>query len=409
MSDPFDGSDDLDELTAGRGDIDKTEVPDWIILSGCSARALQLYQLLRLRLNRRRRDKRVWPGLATLAVMMKLTTSESVSPYVSELKKLGAIDVQRTGHMPRRNIYVIHFAPADDYDGPLCIEDWDADPEHKLAARRIRTIEKQKRDKMRAAQTAKAQVRPEPGKNPVQGSAGKTVSPDPGKIRDQDPGKIPVLDPGKIRVEPLGVTEGSSVPGRRSSAPSGDEQVSEPLDPEEPTDRRTSEQQTDFSSEIENQQFGYAADGYPLDVTSSEAALIAEIDRARPDWGPRHIRIAVGHPSVRARAATSPGLVRRAFLLAAADKPRPKQGYKGTYSLNRLTVDGCPIWSRALADMDAEASAEIDRGQPEFCPEVSTTRTAEASAQPAVPASRPHEEYLEARARLAASKESASA
>jgi hypothetical protein len=414
MSDPFVG-DDLDELAVGRGEVDKTEVPDWIILSGCSARALQLYQLLRLRLNRRRRDRKVWPGLATLAVMMKLTTSESVSPYIKELKALGAIDVEH-GNMPRRNIYRIHFAPPDGYAGPMCIEDWDSDPGNRLAAKKIRDLEKEKRDKMRGGSTAKRQVKPEPGKNPVQARAGKAASPDPGKIRDQEPGKTLAHDPGFFGVEPLGVTGGSSVTGRSPSASSEDAAASCAAPAEQ---QHTPEQQQEEAqfSKIEDQEAGYAADGYPLTVTDWEAELIGELVRRRPDWGPRLTRIAVGHPSVRARTADNPGLVRRTFLLAAADKGRPKEGYRGTYTPKRLTTDGCPLWSRALAEMDAEAAAEIEDGQPDFASVATAANVPAARTKKPMPGTRvvpiekkgPPPEYLAARAALDQQREAASA
>ncbi len=411
MSDPFDGSaDDLDELAVGRGDIDKTEVPDWLILSGCSARGLQLYQLLRLRLNRRRRSKKVWPGLATLAVMMKLKTSESVSPYVKELKLLGAIDVE-PARMPRRNIYYIHFAPPEDYAGPMCIEDWDDNPANRLAVKRIRDAEKVKRDRTRGATAAKPQVSPEPGKNPDQARAGETVPPDPGKIRDQEPGKIPVLDPGKIRVESLGVTEGGSLDDRSSPASSEAQPVTADAykvgnqDPQ-----KTAEQHDQLPSEIEDQE-GYTADGYPLDVTAWEADLIGELVGLRPDWGPRMTRIAVGHPSVRARTASNPGFVRRAFLMAAADRVRPQQGHRGTWTPKRLTDDRCPFWSRALAEMDVEAAAEAEIGQLGL--EVPNPAVAERPPRPregqrAVPFAKKGatSEYLAARAELDAKLDS---
>lgn len=391
MSDPFDGSGDdrVDEIAPGRGDVDKVEVPEWLILSGCSARGLQLYQMLRLRLNRRRRDRKVWPGLATLAVMMKLKTSESVSTYVKELKKLGAIDVDQ-GRMPRRNIYVIHFEPPDGYAGPLCLEDWDSDSRNRLAAKKIRDAEKEKRDATRATAAsttspAKPQVSPEPGKIRDQDSPGKTSSPDPGKIRDQEPGTNPVLDPGFFRVEPLGVTEGSSVPRRRTTSSSGDGAADAVVSPT----GQTPEEKNPFPSGIKDQE-GYAADGYPLELSDWETELVADLDRLRPDWGIRSIRMAVGHTSVRDRSASHPDMVRRAFLLAAADRARPKESYKGTWSPNRLLADGCPFWSRAAAGMEREAVTALDAGQPELELPGQRADVDRVSCQdPASPAARP--------------------
>ncbi len=404
MSDPFDGSDDLDEMEPGRGHLDGTWSPDWLLLSGCSARAYQLYNLLLLRVNNRRRGRKVWPGLATLAVMMRLKTSESVSPYVKELKALGAIDVQTKGRMPKRNVYRINFVPPPTYDGPMCLEDWDSNPDNRAAARAILAREAASRAKTRGKDSANQQVSADPGKNPDQKRAARTLPPDPGKIPDQDPGKIPVHDPGFSGVESLGVTPGGSVTGRRTPSPSGDPTSSEADAPQ--TDQATSEQtKPDSPSEIENQE-GYAADGYPLELSDWESQLVDELVAARPDWLPRAIRIAVGHPDVRQRTTNNPGLVRRAFLLAAADRARPREGYKGTWSPNRMAAAGCPFWERAMHVLDEEAAVvELNAGQSELSlfDEPVEAKPAGAPAQRGAPApgwEPPPDEYRQARKRV---------
>lgn len=360
MSDPFTtyADDNADELVPGRGDIDGTWSPDWIVLSGCSARALQLYQMLRLRLNRRRRSQKVWPGLATLATMMNLTTSESVSPYVKELKELGAIDVDRSKTTPRHNIYRINITPPPGYAGPMAIEDWDADPTNRVEVKRILSVEKAKRDKTRAGGTVKPQVSKEPGKTPVQRRPGKTGRLEPGKIRVQEPGKNRDLDPGFSGVEPLGLNLSGSVEVRTTSSlsPSGPERSDEA---EARAESEPREEEIDSSSEQANQEINLR-DFHPT-LTEWEEALHAELASLRPDWTPRQIRQAIGLPMVRERTARSPELVRRAFLAAARDRSNVKTGYKGTWSPLRLKADGCPLWRTA----EAELAAEADRPKPD--------------------------------------------
>lgn len=219
--------------------------------------------------------------------------------------------------------------------------------------------------------------------------------------------QVPGSDEGKSGVTPglvvqtwttspttLGVTHRDSLTSRTSPSPSGGEDFSD----------LTEEEKNDQFPKGENQESGYAADGYPLDVTAWESNLISELDALRPDWGPRLIRIAVGHPSVRARTASNAGLVRRAFLLAAADKLRPGERRRGTWTPKRLIADGCPLWSQALADMEAEALAELGRGQPDFADAAQTVPAARAPLPDTtvVPLEKrgPSAEYLASRARL---------
>jgi DNA-binding MarR family transcriptional regulator len=190
-------------------------------------------------------------------------------------------------------------------------------------------------------------------------------------------------------LESLGVTPSVSVPSRSSSSPSGDD-FGQNVQAE--SDPKTAEQELGSPPKIGNQE-DYATDGYPLELTGWEAELAAELDRLRPDWGPRPIRLAVGHPSVRDRSASSPDLVRRAFLLAAADRPRGN--HRGTWSPSRMTTDGCPFWSRALAEMETGAGAE--RGGTQPGPDLPGQRAGNGPAGPSTtpafaPATRPPSE-----------------
>lgn len=356
MSDPFDNSADdiVDELAVGRGEIDGTWTPDWIVLSGASARACQLYQFLRLRLNRRRRDRRVWPGLATLAVMMDLKTSESVSPYVKELERLGAIDVEK-GSMPRRNIYRVNTTPPPGYAGPLVLEDWDNNPANRLAAKRIRDAEKAKRDRTRSRSNAKPQVKAEPGKNPDQARPAETPLPDPGKIPDQDPGKIPVLDPGFSGVEPLGVTPGLEVPGSTTPSPnSARSELTEPvaavgaenLEEEKPCSIEDDQHQEEVP---ETAEYVRSNAHWPT-LTPWEDELVGEIRRIQPLWERRWLRKVIGSRTVREMTAQDPELVRRAFRIGACDSK--------TVPMRFWWIGQCPHWKQAAAELQAERDAQ---------------------------------------------------
>lgn len=149
MNEPYDDADEVGvDFEAGRRSVDGTWSPDWVDLSGCSAMAAKLYRLMRMRLNRKRRDSKVWPGGATLAVMLGLERSDSVSRYTKELQELGAIDI-RGERMPRRNVYIVHDIPPPGYEGPLSLEEWDADPDNRLKIAAIKRAEREKRERAR--------------------------------------------------------------------------------------------------------------------------------------------------------------------------------------------------------------------------------------------------------------------
>lgn len=376
MSDPFDGSTDdvTDEMEAGRGSTEGTWSPDWIVLSGCSARGFQLYQLLRLRLNRRRRDRKVWPGLATLAVMMKLGTSESVSPYVKELEKLGAIDVRRE-RMPRRNVYVIHTDPPAWYSGPMVLEDWDNNAANRLAVKRIRDAERAKREKTRSKTNTKPQVKAEPGKIRDQARAAKTVSSDPGKIRDQDLAKNPAQDPGFSGVEPLGVEVSTKGTVRTSSPPNPQPQPSSTA-----AEVKDPEQKTEISLEDEDQEWVMPRDWFPV-LTAAEQLLFDECMAVRPDWSPRQLRQVLGSPPIRDRAEVNPELVRRAFLLGARCVGTGP-GRPGTVTPKRLLHDACPHWRQAAAEIAAEASGTVPPQPSPDRPAVTTSAPQKAAPTP---------------------------
>lgn len=281
---------------------------------------------------------------------------------IAKMDQLGLLERQpqvREDGSDSSNTYYLVEVPTEDHLKALellkrqrAVEQEDARKKRKAGKRRYEKSQVAGAPALRDAQGCDVESTPvHPTRGAMQGAprgcdAGST------------PGGAPQGAPGcgvESTHESLGVTPGVSSTGRRSTSASGEPDAQlERLS----TGQTHGEEQTVNPSDFGNQE-GYARDGYPLALTEWEAQLVAELSAARLDWGPRAIRIAVGSPSVRARTAVNPGLVRRAFLLAAADRGRPKQGYKGTYSPNRLAVDSCPLWSRALTEMRAEEAAEV--------------------------------------------------
>jgi hypothetical protein len=324
VSDPFDTDDIGIDFEAGRGATEGTWCPDWIILSGCTPQALKLYQLMRLRLNRKRRDQKVWPSGATLAVMMGMKRSDGVSPYVKELEKLGAITVKGE-RMPRRNVYIVHTDPEPGYDGPMVLEEWDSDPAHKLAAKKIRDAEREKRDRAKAKKVGKPQVSLDTGENRYQEQTLDGADPGTGKNRYQGTGENRDLDTGKNRDhdtaknrfhssrEPL-LREPPTPPASSQVAGSHDEEeeIRSPNDDPEPETGPADAGPTDWERE------------------SLRQVLVSDVIRDRPDRE----------------------LVRLAFLCAAED---PK-----ATTPNWLLHEACPHWQQAFGKLRGQRRAASD-------------------------------------------------
>lgn len=363
MSDPFvtSSADDADEMIAGRGVLDGTWSPDWIEL-GASAKGAQLYKFLRMRLNRRRRDRKVWPGLATLAAMMGFKSTESVTPYIKELKKLGAIDVRRTG-MPAHNVYVINNDPPEGYQGPMCLEDWDADPANRALARQLRDADQSRADKSRGKPGRpgkKPQVSAVTGKNPEQAiqasdPAKPQVSPVTGKNPEQDTVKKSEHVPVKKSVEPLGVTKVLEVDlGATTSST-----LDEPEDPQE-KNRISSDDQ---HQEIDETPESVMKPRVLPTPTPFEEQLIEEcLPLAGRRWSRLQLVKILGSLRVREITARDPELVRRAFLIGAACR----QGV--TVPMRMWHTDWCPHWSAAERELAAERSVEAGGVDAEAAP-----------------------------------------
>lgn len=111
-------------LTIGRTGT-WTMLPDWVALSGISARAQALYWQLALHLNRRRGDRIVFPSRQNLANRLGFTQPRTIDRYLTELIQVGAIDkhTTRTSARRSRNFYVLHLEPRPGYPRPRSLAD----------------------------------------------------------------------------------------------------------------------------------------------------------------------------------------------------------------------------------------------------------------------------------------------
>jgi hypothetical protein len=346
VSDPFRPTEIADEVAPGRGFVESTSTPDWIILSASSP-AVKLYLVLRMRLNRKRRDRKVWPGRPVLAVMLEVKKTDTVTVYLKELEQLGAIDIERTKTVPSHNIYRINHAPPDAYTGPMVMEDWDRDPANRARANEISAYEKAKRDRSRAkAKTGagtpggakatppatKPQVKAE---TPSKGSPSRAAEMEPPETRSN--GSLATRlngdqDTRSNGLEPLGVDLGTK--GTLSASSS-----------------ETSEEKNPVSPLIENQEWTMPRDFWPT-LTDAEEALYAECLAVRPDWSGRSLRKVLGSPVIRERSVRSLELVREAFLIGARTKR--------TVTPMRLLHDQCPHWREAADSLAGPSGTESD-------------------------------------------------
>lgn len=127
----------------------------------------------------------------------------------------------------------------------------------------------------------------------------------------------------------------------------------------------------------------------PAELTADEEALVNELSALRPDWSPVRVRDVLVSPEIRER--TDRALVRRAFLMAAADRR--------TTSPKRLLHDACPAWSKALAELYPPPSADREPGVvvrlgrvawcgADDCDKTTRTRIYPATGQPVIPQQR---------------------
>lgn len=95
-----------------------TTVEDWVILATrLSDREFRVYSILRMHCQG---GGRAFPSQRTIAGMLGIKKTESVGTAIAGLQRLGVLTVSTektaTG---RRNVYSLHEAPPDGYDGPM--------------------------------------------------------------------------------------------------------------------------------------------------------------------------------------------------------------------------------------------------------------------------------------------------
>ncbi len=106
------------EIIAGRKALAFTQIPHWVLLSGVSARAVQLYTLYHMHANGQRGDGQVWPSRAFLAWAMGMSKGAKIDRYNKELVQLGAIDIRKKKHLRGwHNIITVHETPPEAYTG----------------------------------------------------------------------------------------------------------------------------------------------------------------------------------------------------------------------------------------------------------------------------------------------------
>ncbi len=121
-----------DELQAGNDQFDReapgtyAQVPEWVALADISPQALALYVRLRMHVNRSRDGSGVvWPGMEALAKMMGYSRRQSLRPHLTDLSRIGALDIRRVeGRNGRRNVYVVHFLAHKGHEGPRSLSDF---------------------------------------------------------------------------------------------------------------------------------------------------------------------------------------------------------------------------------------------------------------------------------------------
>ncbi|MFC7309326.1 hypothetical protein ACFQVC_34595 [Streptomyces monticola] len=121
------GSDEdtLDDLIPEDWPTYYTQVPVWVLLSGCTAQAYRLYAFLAEHINSRTPGKRIaWPKGTAIARVLGLKDYRKAARYWAELQELGAIrieEVRYAGGMRRRNRYHVRFNPPAGYEGLLSL------------------------------------------------------------------------------------------------------------------------------------------------------------------------------------------------------------------------------------------------------------------------------------------------
>lgn len=225
------------EIRAGRGDCSWTQMGDWVLLAPGPDRGKVIYGLLRMHLNHGKGDKKAWPSQATLAQMLQVKRTDTVSDGIQWLVEIGAVDIEvvRYGkdRMRARNVYTVHLAPSDGYTGVVDHKQW-------YAARDAGTLPPRPPARYKRAQTA-GQADPGNSGSPDSSEVGGSA-PDPGNYGDPESENSGSPSTPDFRVEPDITQEPdlilepeealTAAPSLRDGLPTEDQKISEVVDQE---------------------------------------------------------------------------------------------------------------------------------------------------------------------------------
>lgn len=244
FNEPPDGMDAV-AVRAGRRGTTYTDVHDWVTFSDALPESKALYVVLRAHVNRLRADDLVWTSTLALAKVLTYSRGDKISPFIKDLTRLGAIDVERAG-LHGRLMFTVNQEPPAGYTGPLTAADWHA--QNKAELDRIRTEEKAKRDARRArAKTKKTgevdspeSVHPVSGEQAVHPDRGEPVHPESGEPVHPVSGREPdVLEPDeenqKNQTPVAGATGEAGMPAKPETAQTTIDGTEESLAPREAT------------------------------------------------------------------------------------------------------------------------------------------------------------------------------
>jgi hypothetical protein len=295
-------------VRGGRRAPDKTDIHNWVALSGIDPEAIALYNLLRMHVNRERGDDLVWTSQLSLAVMMGKPRADKISPLLKALEELGAIDIHKVG-VPCHNEYTVHQLPPRGYTGPTTLKAWYA--LHRPLIDMKRDAEAQVRERRRArkkaeAEAAEAAAAEGEGAAPVTPESGQLDTPDSGQPAPPVSGQPDTPESG----QPVAPATGREPPAFEPPE----------LEPPPPTSN------------------GHGPPPAPPAAAEDDwAALADELMGLGPPWAPPELRETLADPRIRERPFP---LVRLAFVLAAQDGGR-------TWTPARLLTAGCPYWRKA--------------------------------------------------------------
>lgn len=203
-----------------------TQVPVWVLLSGCTAQAYKLYAFLSEHINSRTTGRRIaWPKGDALARALGLKDYRKAARYCRELEALGAMrieEIRYAGGMRRRNRYHVRFNPPATYQGLLSLSQfYEANPDVRSPSTKPSSTKSAghtggtQKDTTAGAQEGTAD-------GPAQGVTGGTVQGTAQLDQHQlDPGERETAPSARSAADARRASAGRPAPGSGGSAASG--------------------------------------------------------------------------------------------------------------------------------------------------------------------------------------------